>query len=64
VATVQHAAGWGVAAVLGAGPLDEDGLQARGPVAELCGPVVTDPTQPYFLGATLGECAAQCCNVM
>ena len=51
---MAHAAGWGVAGVLGSGPNDEDALSAEKPVVEMCGPVVTDPSHSDYIGATLG----------
>ena len=56
VAKVANAAGWGVVAVLGISPTDEDGLTATGPLAEMCGPVVTDPSREHYLGASCGKC--------
>ncbi|CAM9484799.1 unnamed protein product, partial [Ectocarpus fasciculatus] len=55
VAKVAHAAGWGVAGVLGSGPNDEDALSAENPLVEMCGPVVIDPSHSDYIGATLGS---------
>ena len=54
VANVAHAAGWGVAGVLGSGPADEDALSAKQALVEMCGPVIIDPHDKDYIGATLG----------
>lgn len=47
-------AGWGVVAVLGNSETDEDGLGSKETFKTLCGPVVLDPSDEHFLGATIG----------
>ena len=54
VEQVAHPAGWGVVAVLCPDAGDDDGLQGT-IVAELCGPVLLDPSHENYFGATLGE---------
>lgn len=57
MASVSHVAGWGVVAVMGTTVSDEDGLTATREIAELCGPVITNPSDQHFIGATLGKYA-------
>jgi hypothetical protein len=53
VQSVAHTAGWGVVAVMGTAPGDDDGLAAQQAVTELCGPVTIDPSDAHYFGATL-----------
>jgi hypothetical protein len=51
---VAHPAGWGVVAVMGTAPGDDDGLTGQ-VMAELCGPVIINPSDAHYFGATLGK---------